>query len=180
MQGSMTIEDKDQKLWEAVIMQAIRDATLSMNSNSLQLAKQKARDWLTKPNGDFEAVCSLADLQPHHVRAAAQQLIAESDRRAHSDKPSRRGGKARLITFNNLTLTFNQWSERCGVDAQTLRVRLHKGWSIERTLTTPRNRKAPGVVRDFNTAPGTGGGSIAHDLPEIEFLAPAKELEPCP
>lgn len=40
------------------------------------------------------------------------------------------------VTFNGETLTIGQWSERCGINKNTLHSRLTKyGWSIERALT---------------------------------------------
>jgi hypothetical protein len=179
MQGSgMSKESLDEKLWKAVIMQAINDATSKVAT--MQREKQIAHDWLMVPNRDFYAVCELANLQPRDVRAAAQKLIAERKDRV----PNHSGGREKqLLTLNGLTLSVGEWSKRCGFHPGTIRHRLRKGWSIERALTTPlsqRPKKGAGVVRDFNKAPGTGGGSTVRERAEIEYLAPAKELEPCP
>lgn len=43
----------------------------------------------------------------------------------------------RLLTFNGRTQTVAQWAAVLGVKAQRLRVRLHRGWSVKRTLSTP-------------------------------------------
>lgn len=41
------------------------------------------------------------------------------------------------LTFNNETLTMTQWSEKVGIELMTIQLRLKRGWSIERALTTP-------------------------------------------
>jgi len=40
-----------------------------------------------------------------------------------------------LLTCNNETLTLAQWSEKTGINYHTIRNRIERGWSIERTLT---------------------------------------------
>jgi hypothetical protein len=42
-----------------------------------------------------------------------------------------------VLTWNGETLTFVEWSRRTGIRVQTLLRRCHKGWSVERVLTTP-------------------------------------------
>lgn len=39
-------------------------------------------------------------------------------------------------TFKGETLTSSQWGKKLGIDAETLRRRIKKGWSLEETLTT--------------------------------------------
>lgn len=41
----------------------------------------------------------------------------------------------RLLTFNGKTMTTAEWSSEIGISYVALRMRLHRGWSIERTLT---------------------------------------------
>lgn len=49
----------------------------------------------------------------------------------------------RYISYNGKTQSVGAWAEEIGVDPDTLYFRLNKGWSIEKTLTTPvRQRKA--------------------------------------
>lgn len=43
----------------------------------------------------------------------------------------------RWITARGETLTLKQWSERTGIHAQTLLHRLTRGWSDEKTISTP-------------------------------------------
>lgn len=43
----------------------------------------------------------------------------------------------RMLTFNGKTQCVGAWAEELGVNFVTLHGRLHRGWSIERTLATP-------------------------------------------
>ena len=49
------------------------------------------------------------------------------------------------ITFNEETKLLTEWSKQTGINATTILNRLNRGWSIEKTLTTPprRIRKKP-------------------------------------
>lgn len=40
------------------------------------------------------------------------------------------------ITFNGKTQTLTQWAEEVGINKSTLSKRIHRGWEIERALTT--------------------------------------------
>lgn len=50
----------------------------------------------------------------------------------------------RNITFNGRTLCLSAWAEESGLNVLLLWKRLNRGWSVERTLTTPpmRNQHA--------------------------------------
>lgn len=41
----------------------------------------------------------------------------------------------RLITHNGVTRTLSQWADSVGISFVSLRMRLHRGWPIERALT---------------------------------------------
>ncbi len=41
----------------------------------------------------------------------------------------------RILTFNGLSMTTSQWSEHLNIPFTRLRMRLHRGWSIERVLS---------------------------------------------
>lgn len=45
------------------------------------------------------------------------------------------------ITFNGKTMNLMQWAKEIGVHYVTLHYRLKRGWSIERALTTPLQRR---------------------------------------
>lgn len=42
-----------------------------------------------------------------------------------------------VVTFNGKTQTLPRWAEETGIDHHKLFMRLSRGWSAERTLTTP-------------------------------------------
>lgn len=42
-----------------------------------------------------------------------------------------------IITYNNKTQTLMQWSEELSLSYSALQLRLSRGWSIEKTLSTP-------------------------------------------
>lgn len=41
------------------------------------------------------------------------------------------------ITYGNKTQTLKQWSEELNINYSTLRMRLERGWSVERAIRTP-------------------------------------------
>lgn len=55
----------------------------------------------------------------------------------HKEQASNKSN-LRYITFNGVTLTLNQWSERTGINVSTLKARIDRhAWSVERALTAP-------------------------------------------
>lgn len=44
---------------------------------------------------------------------------------------------SRLLTYNGLSLTTRQWSEKLNINYKTLNSRISKKWTIERALNTP-------------------------------------------
>lgn len=42
-----------------------------------------------------------------------------------------------MLTFNGETMALSFWAEKLGFDRNTLFERLRRGWSVERTLSTP-------------------------------------------
>lgn len=46
-----------------------------------------------------------------------------------------------MITYNGETHTISEWSEIVGMSRDALVSRLRRGWDIEKTLTTPVNKK---------------------------------------
>ena len=43
----------------------------------------------------------------------------------------------RVLEYGGEIMTLAQWAERIGIKYHTLHGRLRRGWSVERTLTTP-------------------------------------------
>lgn len=62
----------EQQLWAAVLQNAIDDARGTVTGEGSRRASacetSRAREWLTKPNRDFNTVCYLAGLDPEAVR----------------------------------------------------------------------------------------------------------------
>lgn len=55
-----------------------------------------------------------------------------------------------FITFNGKTLTLAQWSREIGVRYGTLVTRWSRGWSVERMLTTPNQKKGDWSTKPIN------------------------------
>ncbi len=79
---------RDERLWAAVIAQAIADATMviaapkpgASRARLTELAakaqaRREARDWLLFDDMDFEAVCAGADMCPVAVREYARRML---------------------------------------------------------------------------------------------------------
>lgn len=47
----------------------------------------------------------------------------------------------RLIEWNGRTLTCSEWADELGISFVALRMRLHRGWGIERAFTEPLRRR---------------------------------------
>ena len=85
-------------------------------------------------------------------------------RRSHTKQGKR-------LTFDGRCLTVREWSAVVGVSSHTIHHRIRAGLPIDQVLgpALPGGRK-PGVVKNFDALKGTGGGSTAQDISEIEFL----------
>lgn len=80
-------------------------------------------------------------------------------------RPNRAGGTrtGRQLVHGSEALTVRQWSERTGIHTATINYRLRTGNSVAEALGMV------GVANVFPVIEGTGGGSVARDIPEIEF-----------
>lgn len=129
------------QLWNAVIEQAITDATAPLSTRcDVRMDQLRTREWLTKPSQDFEDVCALAGIEPDRVRATAAQLI-EAVSQQGSDRgllPKRARIPVRgLYHYAGRSLTIGQWAAATGIAYHLLYNRMSRGWSIERALTKP-------------------------------------------
>lgn len=62
---------------------------------------------------------------------------------AMPDVQARNKRNVRQIEFNGRTMTIADWARELGFGERMIWMRLSYGWSVERTLTTPSDRKRP-------------------------------------
>lgn len=66
----------------------------------------------------------------------------------HRDRAAARArDMAKLYTVGSETFTLVEWAKRLGTTSSTLRVRLHRGWPVDRALTNPTQVKRGGSSR---------------------------------
>lgn len=65
----------------------------------------------------------------------------ENCRWASAKEQARNRKSSVLIEFNGKTQCITEWAEEIGIAVGTLYQRLHKGWSVEKALTTPLMRQ---------------------------------------
>lgn len=66
--------------------------------------------------------------------------LRKTSKRFHYNPNNRKGT---LYEFDGQSRKLSEWAEHLGVKCGTLQERLRKGWSIEKTLSTPVRKKAP-------------------------------------
>src|SRR5688572_28777851 len=133
-------------LWLHVIRQAIEDATDGSSDrirNEAQRApiREEAREWLLKPNRDFEEACTLAELDAIKVRACAAEIIERADRARAAGIKRTRG---RPVELNGETMNIAQWAKHLGIPSNIIAVRLRAGWSLQQIIIasyTPRSKR---------------------------------------
>jgi|GEM_PF-4311239 len=69
---------KEQALWQAVILQAISDATHAPINQRTRKLKTQAIIWFSLTNKDFLCVCELAVLEPKYVINNVKKAIKRS------------------------------------------------------------------------------------------------------
>lgn len=131
-------ETRDERLWCAVILQALEDAV--SESAKRDADRQHARQWLTQHNANFDDVCALAGVEPEHVRTFASLHIDKHDRALRRVTKKMRGPRrgprsGKKYEAHGKRLTIMEWSERLGVGMRSLRSRLAMGWPHERVFT---------------------------------------------
>lgn len=81
-----------------------------------------------------------ADLEEMLDQLATLVMLLGSDRAPSLD--DRRGPKGKPITWKGRTLSIWQWSKVTGIRANTIYLRLKRGWAVERALTEAEHEKA--------------------------------------
>lgn len=131
----------ERDLWQGVLLQAITDARLDPSAWPVPASAYdetaEARTYLTTPSDDLAEVCSFAGID-------MQALLVRMQGRLANVPPVKATGKRKrnpntykyppVITYAGEILTIRQWSERTGVNQATIRVRLKKGWPMEKVL----------------------------------------------
>ncbi|WP_027556239.1 hypothetical protein [Bradyrhizobium sp. Cp5.3] len=153
------MSSKETRLWHAVILQAITDATLPLDVRTLRerLDRQRARDWFLMNDDDYRAACYRADLDPDRVRRYVLPLIAEATKldlpppERKSRKP--RAPTGRIIEHNGKAMTLVAWAIELGLSKQALYDRLQRGMPLAEALTKSPPRKPR---RRATTTPGVG------------------------
>lgn len=57
----------ENKLFQAVLWQAVKDASTGINTTSAASVRDQARAWLSGSGADFRLVCELADFEPAFI-----------------------------------------------------------------------------------------------------------------
>lgn len=129
---------RDARLWSAVLLQALEDATSPLpttegyaRSTAIR-AQKEARAWFERDSKDFKEVCALAGMDSDWIRANALKRIAEADANPEQKFSSH---NPRTLTHNSITLTIPEWSKRTGISSPTIHIRLNAGLPIEQVLT---------------------------------------------
>ena len=130
-------------------------------------------------------VCGCGFAVPAGVRCACK-LRADRERKAHHDRqrPSarQRGYNSKWDRERKRYLAAHSCCRRCGEPATVVdHITPHRGnralfwdranWQPLCTTCHSRNKQAleRGLSRTFADREGTGGGSLAHDEPQLEF-----------
>lgn len=94
--------------------------------------------------------------------------------RAVTEKIGHFGRCGKEYTINGVTRSLAHWAKDAGISTHAIHERLSRGWPVEAALTLPKGSARPtgdepGVVSDFASSEGTGGGSDARDAVHLSF-----------
>lgn len=99
-------------------------------------------------NGETKSLAEwteVIDIPYHTLKARLNTLHWPVEKAFETPVMSKPGsGNRKKITYNGETLSKVEWSERTGIHADVISNRLRKGWSVEKTLTTPVRTKHTG------------------------------------
>lgn len=100
------------------------------------------RDWAmangydeTVPRGQctIDRINNDGNYEPANCRWVDMKIQA-TNRRNNNNQNNQ------VITYNQKTQTLAQWAKEYGINKNTIRLRLRRGWSIEKAVTTPKKR----------------------------------------
>lgn len=93
--------------------------------------------------------------------------------RSLTEKIGHFGRRGKEYTVNGVTRSVSEWAKLADVSSHAIHVRINSGWPIEAALTLPKGSArptgTPGVSSDFAPSEGTGAGSTAQAMPNIDF-----------
>jgi hypothetical protein len=139
-----------QRLWRAVIKQALADATVDVKRISAVESAQ-ARRWLTTPSKDLALVCEYADASMHKVIEYATKEIAEYHSKPQRQRMASGGRSPRKFTHNGQSLTVKEWAHELGITVAAMHRRFSRGWPLERVLTPAERQRGGGSKLSENT-----------------------------
>lgn len=64
-----------QRVWQAVIVQALQDATSQSYKSEARYEKRKAKQWLLGGSNDFTIVCENAGYDPVYIRNEVTKFL---------------------------------------------------------------------------------------------------------
>lgn len=113
------------------------------------------------PRHEIDRIDNNGGYDPDNCRWATRKTNCRNRRSNH------------CVTLNDERLTLAEWSERTGLLPETIAERLDRGWTPERTLTTPARPKAAKgegrYSRPSKFKPNLGLQiALAVDVPDLE------------
>lgn len=146
------------------ITQSIAEWALDYGIYPKVITDRLARGWTTERAITAPMACTAKQrLFADHMPGLPRITL----RRKRPARPRKARGKR--LTFDGKCHTISEWSELTGISHGVIHWRLKSGWSVENALTLKKYAK-PGVVQNLQALEGTGGGSLAQDIPEIEIF----------
>lgn len=68
-------DEKEIKLWRAVIIKALEDLKLPSSNKKYRIWKKQSEEWFNKNNIKFLIVCNYADISSDYVLKLASNII---------------------------------------------------------------------------------------------------------
>lgn len=90
------------KLWRAVIIQALNDATSSARDSESINHTNAAKKWLRYLNNDFRSVCAFADVEHIYIFRHAKVLIRQHELKVHRRNTSKIKPKEKVRKLPNI------------------------------------------------------------------------------
>ena len=158
----MTLPER--QLWAEVLAQEVLTAgngdTFTHTGSiyeSFKAQTQDSRNYVSKPNRDCYEVCYLAGIDPEAFQDRMRKHLADAPTIEELWERKRSRGKPKVYSYKGHNLLTSEWANLTGMNEQTIRKRLSRGWTIEATVTTPwksRNKEyEPKPITPANADP---------------------------